>query len=363
MKYIPVIVRRLLLWTNVLLVIGLLCSAYFRFLNPATFWVAGFAGLTFPFLWIACAIFIVIWALYRRRYWLFSAGGILLTLPAMAVTWGFHLFSSAGKASEGSFTVMTFNCSSMGLKDYKNIENIRLRINGEIAEADPDILCLQEFYTNDHPDKTNNLDTIRTKLGYPYYYFVEHRTHWDTWHYGTVLFSRFPIIDSAMADLGGGPTAENLLTANLLIHGDTVRIISAHLASYQLDAADYGTVTAPDKHKVRGLLGKMRRSFGLRSSQAEFMRQEITKSRHPLIVLGDFNDIPLSYTYTTIRGGLQDAFLQRGSGFGRTFSALSPTLRIDYILADKRFAVEDFSILRRKEFEHFPIMARLSLPE
>lgn len=361
MKYIPIIIRRLLLWTNILLVIALICSAWLRYVNPDTFWVAGFAGLTFPFLWIVCFLFIVLWVFYRRKYWLFSVAGLLLTIPAALLTFGMNLFGSPFKATPGSFTVMTFNCSSMGLKNYKTIEKVRSRIYEEIGRASPDILCLQEFYTNDHPEKTNHLDSIRTKFNYPYHYFVAHYTNWKTWHYGTVLFSRFPIVDSSMADLGGGPAAEKLLTAKLLIHGDTVRLISAHLASYKLDPVDYKTVSTPDKHKVKGLMDKMRQSFRLRSAQAGLIRREIAKDTHPLLIVGDFNDIPLSYTYRKVRGDLQDAFLKQGSGFGRTFSALSPTLRIDYILADKQFAVEDFIIWRKKHFEHFPISARLSL--
>ena len=46
-----------------------------------------------------------------------------------------------------------------------------------------------------------------------------------------------------------------------------------------------------------------------------------------------------SYTYFTVRGDMQDAFLKKGFGIGRTFSALSPTLRIDYIFADKNFKI------------------------
>lgn len=362
MKYIPVIIRRLLLWGNVLLVIALICSAWFRYLDPGTFWIAGFAGLTFPLLWIACLVLAVIWLLlYRLRYWLISLAGLLLTIPALLLTWGFHLPGSSANPPDRSFTIMSFNCSSMGLKEYKNVTHIRSRIYGEIRKARPDILCLQEFYTNDHPEKTNNFDSLRLQFKYPYHYFVKHRTHWKSWHYGTILFSKFPIVDSSMVDMGGGSSQEDLLTARLLIHGDTVRVISAHLASHRLDQEDYNVVATPDKEKVKGVMSKMKRSFRLRSAQAKLMRREIDQTSEPLIVVGDFNDIPLSYTYHTIRGDLQDAFLKKGSGFGRTFSALSPTLRIDYILPDKRIKVEDFSIWRRKGFEHFPVMARLTI--
>lgn len=153
-----------------------------------------------------------------------------------------------------------------------------------------------------------------------------------------------------------------MLTANLLVHGDTMRIVSVHLASYQLRNGDYDAVNSFDAGRIKGLVGKMRRSLSLRSEQSQLVQEQVATSKHPVIVVGDFNDIPLSHTYNTIRGkDLQDAFLQQSFGFGRTFSSLVRTLRIDYILPGRNFSIENFSIVRGKDFEHFPIMARLSL--
>ena len=82
-------------------------------------------------------------------------------------------------------------------------------------------------------------------------------------------------------------------------------------------------------------------------------------SRHPVIVCGDFNDVPNSYTYFTVKGDLQDAFLEKGSGFGRTLRMLSPTLRIDYILADQRFKVTQYHKIEVPYSDHYPILADL----
>lgn len=355
-----------MLWSNVLLALGSLAAFFIPYINPGSFWLGGFAGLLFPFFLLACLVFIPIWIVYRRKYWIISTVAVLITINGVLVTWGFHLFGGTKTTpTDRSFTMMTYNCSSMALKEYKDVPEVRDRMYEELEKASPDVLCIQEFYTNTNPDKPNNLDSIRTKLKYPYSYFVRSLIHWDTWHYGTILFSRFPIIDTMRVDINGdlprGPGTEDMINASLLIHGDTVRIISAHLLSYKLTEKDYQTVATPEIKKSYDLLHKMRLTFHLRSEQAHIMRREINKSSHPLIVAGDFNDVPVSYIYRTIRGDLQDAFLAQGSGFGRTFSAISPTLRIDYILPDNRFKVEDFAIYRRRGFEHFPIMARLSL--
>ncbi|MBL7731929.1 MAG: endonuclease/exonuclease/phosphatase, partial [Chitinophagaceae bacterium] len=73
------------------------------------------------------------------------------------------------------------------------------------------------------------------------------------------------------------------------------------------------------------------------------------------------NDVPNSYTYFTIKGNLQDAFLKKGFGIGRTFSAISPTLRIDYILADRSFRVKQFNRIIKKLSDHYMLVTDLEL--
>lgn len=361
----PAIFRRIFLYGNVLVAAGLTASAWLPVIDPSSFWPAGFAGFAFPLLWLLSLIFIPVWLIVRKKYWLISVVALLLSVRGVAVSWGFNLFGAGKTASKQSFTVMSFNSSSMGLQGYTENPKVRERIYHILETARPDVLCIQEFYTNDHPDKVPHLQNILRKGAYPYYFFAKHKIHWNTWYYGTVIFSRFPIVDTARITFNGGYLGnEDLIRVRLLIRGDTVQLLTAHLSSHKLNGHDYEAVGRPDGGKIKSVMGKMRRSFANRVHQARIMAAEIGNSKYPLIVTGDFNAIPLSYVYRTIRRDrLQDAFLEKGSGFGRTFSALSPTLRIDYVLAGKTFAVEDFSIYRAKGLEHFPVMARLSLKQ
>jgi endonuclease/exonuclease/phosphatase family metal-dependent hydrolase len=84
-------------------------------------------------------------------------------------------------------------------------------------------------------------------------------------------------------------------------------------------------------------------------------------SPHPVLFCADLNDVPNSYTYFTIRDKMQDAFLKKGFGIGRTFSGLSPTLRIDYIFADKSFKVNQFTRVIRRYSDHYMIVSDLEL--
>jgi endonuclease/exonuclease/phosphatase family metal-dependent hydrolase len=86
-------------------------------------------------------------------------------------------------------------------------------------------------------------------------------------------------------------------------------------------------------------------------------------SPYPTIFCGDLNDTPNSYTYFTIRGDMQDAFLEKGFGIGRTFSSLSPTLRIDFILTDDQFSIKQFTRVVKYLSDHFMLMADVELKQ
>jgi endonuclease/exonuclease/phosphatase family metal-dependent hydrolase len=86
-------------------------------------------------------------------------------------------------------------------------------------------------------------------------------------------------------------------------------------------------------------------------------------SPYPVLFCGDLNDVPNSYTYFTVKNGMQDVFLKKGFGVGRTFSALSPTLRIDYIFADERFRIHQYNRVIRKYSDHYMLVADVSLKE
>jgi endonuclease/exonuclease/phosphatase family metal-dependent hydrolase len=109
------------------------------------------------------------------------------------------------------------------------------------------------------------------------------------------------------------------------------------------------------------IFSKLKRGVTNRSIQADIINQVLEDSPHPLVFCADLNDVPNSYAYFTVKGKMQDAFLKKGFGIGRTYSALSPTLRIDYIFAGKDFRVRQFNRIVRKTSDHYMIVADLEL--
>ena len=87
----------------------------------------------------------------------------------------------------------------------------------------------------------------------------------------------------------------------------------------------------------------------------------IKKSPYPVLVVGDFNDTPQSYTYAQIADNLQDAFAKKGFGLGITYGGIVPALRIDYILASPSLPILSHRIFKKEYSDHYPIVAELGI--
>ncbi|MVT44256.1 hypothetical protein GO495_26915 [Chitinophaga oryziterrae] len=357
--------RRALYYAHVLIAFTLILSSWLPHINPQSIWLSGVIGLLFPLCWCLNFLFIILWIIYKERFLWIGVFALALSSPSLYVSVGLH--PGSGIAAEGrkQFTVMTFNSSSMGLKNYKEDISIKNNIYYTIKESQPDILCLQEFYTNNRSGYTDHISDIREQLHYRYFYFTCDKTRWYTWQYGIILFSKYPIVNASAIPCGHSAvgSGSSILQADILMDGDTVRILTAQLQSYMFKSADYSFIEMKDPAVGEGknLAGKMRRTIYKRAEQARQLASLADASPYPAIVCGDCNDTPVSYTYNTISNNMQDAFLRHGFGLGRTLSFLSPTLRIDYIFAQPSFNILDYRTFKKKGFEHFPVMATFSL--
>ena len=106
---------------------------------------------------------------------------------------------------------------------------------------------------------------------------------------------------------------------------------------------------------------KIKKGFTNRSIQADIIHDVLGDSPYPVVFCGDLNDVPTSYTYSRVRGKMQDGFLKKGFGIGRTFTGLSPTLRIDYIFATSQYQFIQFNRLVKNYSDHYMLVADLSL--
>lgn len=361
--------RRFFIYTNIAVVIFFLLACLTPFLNPGKWWFISFLGLAFPFLLLAVILFAAGWLIVLKpRLVIISGVALLLGLKNIIVFFAFHQPSSFNyKKEPGTIRIVSWNVARfIELKRNTNKgSQARLKMLELIRQQDADVLCLQEFHTSIDSAYYNNIKAVQD-LGYPYFYF-SFDTDGDNHYYSSIIFSRLPIIDSGKIRYPRPTLPDALIHADIRLGKDTVRIYTTHLQSLQLGKRDYDRISKIKSgedsmvENSRNILSKIKRGFTNRSLQADVVDEVIGDSPHPVLFCADLNDVPNSYTYATVRGNLQDAFLKKGFGIGRTFSALSPTLRIDYIFADKNFTIHQFNRIVKRYSDHYMIVADVEL--
>ena len=362
--------RRFFIYSNVVVVFFFLLSCLVPYLNPQQWWFISFLGLGFPFLLLLVIFFAIGWLIMLKpRFALISGMALLLGIKSISVFFAFHKTTAFNyKKEPQTIRVVSWNVARfVELKRNTNKgSGIRLQMFDLIKQQNADVLCLQEFHTSIDSSYWDNIKPIQEELGYPYYYF-SFDNDGDKHYYSSIIFSRYPIVDTGRMRYPRPTLPDVLLHTDLKVNGDTIRVFTTHLQSLQFGRKEYEKIdkiaNARDSllANSRSILSKLRKGFSYRSIQAYLAHSIIRDSPHPVILCGDLNDVPNSYTYNRMRGGMQDAFLKKGFGIGRTFSNLSPTLRIDYIFADKHFKVKQFTRQVKKLSDHYMLVADVEL--
>ncbi len=348
---------------NVLLSATLLISCLGCYVSPTIFWPLAFIGFSFPILWLLNLGFTVSWLFYKKRYVLISGISILLTVPFLLRIVTFSIPST----SEGEVKIMSYNVKNFDLYNWSDNLKTREKMFELIQQEHPDILNLQEFY-NDTLE-FQNLTTLKKKLSVKYHHY--HQTTFLSDHkrprsWGLITFSKFPIIHKGFIKFENSINNACIYT-DMVINEDTVRVYNMHLQSIHLSEDEYQTIEdlAANQnttlYKVKLLIRKMKKAYIKRSKQVDQIAESVQNSPFKVILLGDFNDIPISYSYQTLSKNLEDAFISKGNGIGETYSGKLPYFRIDYIFVDPRIRIENYYSVPEILSDHYPIVAGVNI--
>lgn len=365
-----VFTKRFFLYVNIVVVFFFLLACLVPYMNPQKWWFISFLGLAFPFLLLIVFLFFAIWLiLLKPGYAGVSGIALLLGIKSISVLFAFHAPRAFNyKKEPGTIRVVSWNVARfVELKRNTNAGSAkRLKMLELLKKQDADILCLQEFHTSTNPEFYDNITPIREELGYPYFYFSFDEDG-DQHYYSSIIFSRYPIIDSGKVRYPRPTLPDVLLQADIKVNQDTIRVYTTHLQSNQFGKTDYDRLakikTGEDSlvSNSRNILSKVRKAITYRSIQADLVREVLGNCPYPMLVCADLNDVPNSYTYATVRGSMQDAFLKKGFGIGRSFSSISPTLRIDYIFAGSHFKIKQFNRVVKNLSDHYMLVSDVEL--
>lgn len=357
-KYILSIVKNIGILITVAIGILLIASAYCGLINPEVNANFAILGLLFPVLLVIQSVLLLVWFITRR--WgiaLFAAAFIFACYPTLITFAPVNFSGSHTAPSDSTFTLLTYNV--MNFDDFENLEgeNRTLRY---ILDKDADFVILQEASAKIKMNKLEKIQSLMPQLTLQYPY-REQRLR------DVVILSKYPyIVDNETITERHRPYKKSA-AYKVNVNGRTLHIIGVHLESIHLsnhDKANYLDITDInfDEQKMEdvksGILSKLATAFRTRAVQAKELRHYIDSIGNNIILCGDFNDTPSSFSYNTIMGDdMSDAYRDCALGPTITFHDNRFYFRIDHILYKGEFEAVNIERGNMKSSDHYPLFA------
>jgi endonuclease/exonuclease/phosphatase family metal-dependent hydrolase len=256
------------------------------------------------------------------------SGAVMFSSPVARI-------SVAPLASSRTLRVMTYNIH-VGVGMDKKLD--LPRIAGVINAQHPDLVGLQEVDRG--VTRTQGIDEIvelakLTRMDYAFAFNLRYQGG----QYGVAILSRFPIraTDHRLFQNTREAERRGVIRAEVSVHGRLLNFVTTHL-DYQYDDG--------------------------RLFEAQQLLSALKDVKEPLIVVGDFNDIPAGRAYQLMRYQFGDAWIEsRGTEEGFSYPADKPAKRIDYIFfrSTDRVRTKRAWIVNTQASDHVPVVADLEV--
>jgi endonuclease/exonuclease/phosphatase family metal-dependent hydrolase len=331
-------------------------------ISPASLWIAGFLSLAVPILLLVNMALLFLFLLRFNALFLLHLCLLLLGYTYITSSFSYNPDTATEIEEEGNHLISVLNYNVRVFNTYAHLQNKNVpgkSLINWLVENEADIKCLQEFYNDNTSVVFNTTEQISAKHKY-------HAVVKPTFvnrigaQFGLAIFSRFPVVRSGDVSLDDIPQ-QHAIFADVATGEDTFRIYNIHLQSMSIDESkmdDFEEV----KENYLDIAKKLRFGFVERARQVDHLIEHIRKSPYPVIVCGDFNDMPYSYTYLTLKKYLNNAFEEAGNGFGFSYNGRLFFLRIDNQFYSDYLKAVKYNTYREVPFsDHFPVKTEYTL--
>ena len=312
-------------------------------IKPSILSSLSFLSLLIPIIFVVNMFFVVYWIVKLKRQFLLSF--IILLLGSNYVKSFINFSNNSEYVGGDKISIMSYNINVFNYNKFNNELEQKLSRDSIIEYSSKqgiDIISFQE-YSNKFSFELES---------YPYKFESVRGGYLS---FGQATFSKFPIYSSGTIKFEN--SNNGAIFTDIIINRDTIRIYNAHLQSFKFDKS----LNVPVIDNAEKLITDLNNTFQKQQSQAEILLFHMSNSPYKVVVSGDFNNTAFSYVYNLIKSDLKDSFVEKGNFLGQTYNYNSIPLRIDFILVDKSFKVNDFKIDKVDFTDHYPIISEFSV--
>ncbi|MBD8348696.1 endonuclease/exonuclease/phosphatase family protein [Dysgonomonas sp. HGC4] len=349
---------------NIFTLLLLLSSFLSWGISPARTLIFAYLGLAFPFILMVNLLLLVFWCIISKwKIALFNV--IVLAICYSPITTYFPINIFSGTPPEGSIKILSYNVRGFNWELNKKW-SADMPMVQYLKSVDADIICMQEYVvsTSDKHASTRNLQKV-LKV-YPYYSVIPLRPSNGRYEYGLACFSKYPI--KSILSIPIVSSDNGVALYKIEVNGKIITVINNHLESNRLTSADKKLykdfLRARDSHKLdevtQSLENKLGSAFRKRAPQVNMVARYVEEqTTDAIIVCGDFNDSPISYSYKTIKKDLLDSYAETGFGPGITYHENYFWFRIDFIMHSRNLKAYKCTVDKVKFSDHYPIWTYL----
>lgn len=344
-----------------------IASAYGGRVNPEYLTLPAILCLALPYFATATIALTIFWLLSRRIF--FTALGVLTIVACMSPLSQAMPLSFSKKAADGEQTFKIMSWNVLHTQDLREPDSPTNRAVEYMIASGADVICLAELndFSQSELRKAGPALIDSLMRTYPYRAGLSSTD--------IKVMSKYPVNRSGISLMSGnGHHRFDFFKVNFP-HGKVLNVGMVHLYSYDLSEEERQVVKEMKtvdgaKKSVKEFKGtimhKMRNAFRKRAENARELREAIDSIRPsaPLIVCGDFNDVPESWTYNIIRGDdMRDAYAETNFGPTFTYNLHAFYFHIDQMLYRGPLEALSLKVGKIKTSDHYPLIGEFAFKE
>ena len=359
-KKLKKITVQMLVGANVATILLMFMVGYSDRLHPAAHPLLSTAGMAFPLFLVVNMVFLIVFLLFKwTRAWIPLLGFALAYIP-IRIYIPIHM---PAELPDDVLKVVSYNVCAYG-GNYKYDNGFEV-VTGYLHDEQPDIACLQE-----DADNTRGYVFKEYEKTFPYNDTIVLCNSAASFNC-LGIHTRFPIVRRERIEYE--VTTNNGSAAWWLKVGeDTLIVVNNHFESCHLNSEDRQQYQEMIKGKMNRdsvrtesklLLVKLAEANAKRSQQIDKVCEYVkAHERYPVIVCGDFNDNPISYSRHAMSRLLTDAYVESGRGVGLSYNQKGFPLRIDHLFCSPDIQPYNCKIDDKMDAsDHYPLLCWLKI--